>query len=182
MTLPNPAPEDLSIPPAGLAPHTMRMEQFNKAYVHAIASAAGYTTAKPEIDDDSIDIFIRSRAKHGPRKAPQIDAQLKATADFNIVGNEFKFDLSPKNYDDLRDDDVITPRILIVMLVPRDALEWVTCDDDGITLQKRAYWLSLKGLKPKSNTTSIRVSLPTTNVFNISSLHELMNKAGRQLL
>jgi len=34
-----------------------RKEQFSNAYVRAVASVAGFTLAKPEVDDDSIDLM-----------------------------------------------------------------------------------------------------------------------------
>lgn len=181
MTLPDPAPVDFTIPPAGLMHHTQRMEQFNQSYVLALASAAGYTVMNPPVDDDSIDAIIKSRAKHGILKSPSIDMQLKATSTLDVNAGNFVYDLKVKNYHDLRNVDVAAPRILVVMHVPLDCDEWVKCTEERIEMQKRAYWVSLKGQPDTRNQNTVRIEIPRTNILDVSSLHVLMNKAGRNL-
>ena len=150
----------------------------NKAYIGALASAAGYTLAQPEVDDDSIDIIFKSRARHGTRRGPSLDAQLKATSHLNDNGSEYTFDLPLKNYDDLRDTDLTTPRILIVMQLPTNCDDWISCNDNYIELRKRAYWVSLCGHPKTANRSVVRIRLPKANVFNVEALHIILNKIG----
>ena len=51
-------------------------EQFSHAYVRAVAAVAGFAVAKPEVDDDSVDLSIKSKL-HSVR--PQVDVQLKCS-------------------------------------------------------------------------------------------------------
>ncbi len=37
---------------------SQQQEQFSRAYVHAIASVAGFTIYTPQVDDDSVDLGI----------------------------------------------------------------------------------------------------------------------------
>lgn len=37
---------------------SQQQEQFSRAYVHAIASVAGFTLYIPQVDDDSVDLGI----------------------------------------------------------------------------------------------------------------------------
>lgn len=156
----------------------MRMERFNTAYIGAIASAAGYTLAKPEVDDDSVDIIFKSRGIHGSRRGPSLDAQLKATSNLETKGSDFIYYLSAKNYNDLRDVDIITPRILIVMQLPPNCDEWISCNDDYIEMKKRAYWVSLLGKPSIGSKKSTRIRIPKSNIFNVEALHIILNKIG----
>jgi hypothetical protein len=54
-----------------------RKEQFSRAYVHAVASVAGFSLASPVVDDDSVDVIFCSRGKGGTLRAPRLEAQLK---------------------------------------------------------------------------------------------------------
>ncbi len=116
--------------------------EMSAAYVHAVAAHAGYNCGPPPgLDRDSIDIQI-SCSGH---RRPKVDAQLKAT--INLVGNEthFNYPIKIKNYDDLR-IDTQTPRILIVLDLPKSKEEWLLISRERLIIQRSAYWVSLKGL------------------------------------
>ena len=40
---------------------TAQKEQFSRAYVAAIAAQAGCNSAKPEVDDDSVDLTLKMK-------------------------------------------------------------------------------------------------------------------------
>ena len=52
-----------------------RMEQFSRAYVHAIAAVAGANVLQWSVDDDSIDVGFGVKSKRRAR----LEAQLKCT-------------------------------------------------------------------------------------------------------
>ena len=81
------------------------------AYVKALAARAGFSTAAPETDRDSVDVRIMAG---GPRR-PALDLQLKATADLAEAQDGFRrFRLRIKNYDDLR-VETQTPWLLVAL-------------------------------------------------------------------
>lgn len=90
------------------------MEEFSRAYVLAVAAAAGFAFQLRSQDQDSIDLTLL--ADSGRR--PSLDIQLKSTGTKLPAGATFPFELSRKNYDDLR-AVTITPRILVVVALPR---------------------------------------------------------------
>jgi hypothetical protein len=95
-----------------------QMEEFSKAYVHAVAAATGYKvfpSANP--DNDSIDLSIGTRGDFGKIRSPRVDVQLKCWGG-ELNGNWFSFPLKIKNYEDLRHTNYMIPRILIVVIVP----------------------------------------------------------------
>lgn len=56
-------------------------EQFNYAYVCALAAHAGLNRVDSPVDDDSIDVAFKSRGYHGRQiRSPQIEFQLKCSA------------------------------------------------------------------------------------------------------
>jgi hypothetical protein len=88
-----------------------RKEEFNYAYVCALAAHAGLNRTSSSVDDDSVDIAFKSKGYHGHLvRSPQIEFQLKCTSQDLVDGAVIKFPLSRKNYDDLRGRDFASPR------------------------------------------------------------------------
>ena len=159
----------------------MRKEQFSEAYVKAIAAVAGCAWAKPSVDDDSIDLTLSRRRMPGggARQAPKLDVQLKChAADMPADGDDLSFELSPKNYDDLRDPSVCSPRILVIVLVPADIAGWIEQTEAELVLRRCAYWLSLRGL-PEGKPSGKTVRLNRGNVFSARALEDIMDRVGR---
>ena len=82
-------------------------QQLSIAYLHAVASAAGFACQAPAVDDDSIDRTIVARGwlhKQAVLRSPKIDVQLKSTTREPLRTGEdsFVFRVNKKNYDDLR--------------------------------------------------------------------------------
>lgn len=69
------------------------------AYIKALAARAGFSTAVPEPDRDSVDVRIMAG---GPRR-PALDLQLKATADLAETQDGFRrrFRVGIEKYDGL---------------------------------------------------------------------------------
>ena len=108
----------------------------------------------------------------------RIDFQAKATTQDVLSGNELRFPLPVKNYDDLR-ADTRTPRLLIVLLMPRERSEWLQHSASELCLRRCAYWLSLEDRPSTSNSHTVTVSIPEHNVFDGGNLLGLMDKAAR---
>lgn len=81
---------------------TQKKEQFNVAYISALAAQVGINTSKPTVDDDSVDMILIGKGFQGRVRNPQIDLQLKCTSQDLIQGDTLSYPLSKKNYDDLR--------------------------------------------------------------------------------
>ena len=150
------------------------MELLSLAYVKAVAAHAGYQVTRPELDNDSVDGILL--ASFGNR--PKIDFQAKATTRNILRGSHIHFPLPVKNYNDLR-ADTLTPRILIVLIMPNAQLEWVNQTHDELCMRYCAYWLSLEGRPEMTNTSTITVQVPTANMFNDKQLTDLMGKVAR---
>lgn len=149
-------------------------EQFSIAYVRAVASVAGFSVTEKEVDDDSIDLIIASRGKKGSIRSPRLELQLKCTSAEIPKDNHFSYELKRKNYDDLRGNDFVVPRILVVVIVPSDVSYWLYQTEEELSLRRCGYWLSLKEHPETQNTTSVTVNIPKENVFSVDQLNQLM--------
>lgn len=158
---------------------TARKERFNRAYVGALAAQAGINSATPEVDNDSIDIMFIGKDFPGLIREPQICFQLKCTHQDLRVGDNIRFPLSRKNYDDLRDVRVGVPRYLAVLEVPENCDDWSHHIDEGTLLKSRCYWVSLKGL-PDVDQESITVSVPLVQRLTSAALAELLSLASER--
>ncbi len=149
-------------------------EGLSLAYVKALAARAGFSTAVPEPDRDSVDVRIMAG---GPRR-PALDLQLKATADLAEPQDGFRpFRLRIKNYNDLR-VETQTPRLLVVLDLPHDEAQWMTVSGEELTLRRRAYWMSLQqGHEEVVSRETITVRIPEGNVFDVATLQTLMERS-----
>ena len=149
-------------------------EGLSVAYVKALASRAGFSTAVPEPDRDSVDVRIMAG---GPRR-PALDLQLKATTDLAEAQDGFRrFRLRIKNYNDLR-IETQTPRLLVVLDLPQDEVQWMTITMEELVLRRRAYWVSLQqGYEEVVRQETVTVRIPEGNVFDVATLQTLMERS-----
>ncbi len=143
------------------------------AYVHAIAADAGYLCGEPPGPDrDSVDLQLSA----GGEMRPKLDVQLKACMTLRGSTDVFNYPLKIKNYNDLR-IPTQTPRILVVLHLPRERAQWMTITPDELVVRRAAYWVSLSGQPETTNSTSVTVSIPTRNIFNTDALRVLMERS-----
>ncbi len=161
---------------------SQRKEQFSRSFIRAVAAVAGYSIYEPEVDDDSIDLGIAGRSFAGVPRPPRIEAQLKCTAGDVLREDSLAYPLKRKNYDDLRKiaEDLVVPRLLVVVCVPESESEWLRQTEEELALRRCGYWVSLSGQPETTNRTSVTVSLPRTNRFDVDSLRGLMERASRK--
>ena len=100
----------------------------------------------PEVDDDSIDLGIAGRVAHDIPRRPRIELQLKCTNVKALRGDHIVYALKLKNYDNLRLDDPIVPRMLVVVLVPGHESQWLRQTEEESCLRRCAFWRCLRGM------------------------------------
>ena len=150
-------------------------EALSRAYVQAVAARAGYATADYDFDRDGVDVRIQA----GGAMRPALDLQLKATVNLGqLHDGHFRFPLKRRNYDLLR-GQTQTPRLLVVLDLPRDQREWLTITVDELVLRRCAYWLNLKGYEATENRWEVTVRIPSGNLFDVDGLRALMKKSRK---
>lgn len=159
-----------------------RKEQFSIAYVNAIAAHAGVNNAHFSVDDDSIDLVLAGKNFRGKIRNPQLQLQLKCTSQDLIKDGVIKFPLSKKNYDDLRGTDVLCPRYLAVLIIPKDETHWLDHGNDELILKNSCYWVSLRDMPASSNKTTITVDIPLQQKLTTDALSDLMREASNGVM
>jgi hypothetical protein len=148
-------------------------ERLSVAYLIGVAARAGCQLNEPKIDQNRIDATISaisgSRAK--------IDIQIKATTKDCLDGDAAFFDLDVPTYDALRSEHVQFAQLLVILHLPKDPLDWLTVDEQALTLRRCAYWKDLRGAPAVDNSTSVRVRLPRSQIFGPDALRDLICRA-----
>ena len=157
-------------------------QQLSVAYVHAAAARTGYTCQVKHVDEDSVDVLIGAKGYVHERSlicSPRIEVQLKASSSLKRKPKHLTFPLGLKNYEELRVRTLI-PRLLLVLVLPKNPAEWIETNEECMISRKCAYWISLLGMGKTSNTSTISVLPPRSQQFNVEQLQGLMQRVSRQ--
>lgn len=165
---------------AGAMDAEIQKEQFQRAFVGALAAHAGLNPGQDAVDDDSVDLRLKAKGiAGGAIRNPQIEFQLKCTFRDLVKGDSLAYALGIKNYNDLRAEDILSPRYLAVLVVPRDTAEWLGHSEGCMTLHHECYWMSLRGYPESANATSVTVHIPTKNQLRTATLEDMIKAASR---
>jgi hypothetical protein len=105
--------------------------------------------------------------------------QLKSSSRNIIKKDRIVYPLGIKNYNDLRVENVLVPRILVVVIVPKDIDYWLTQTEEEMCFKHCGYWYSLSGLGETKSTTTVNVSLLRDQQFTVDALRNIMERIGR---
>jgi hypothetical protein len=165
-----------------LSPRNIESE-LSYAYLHAVAASAGVDCGVGTRHEDNTGVDAKLTGwgpfpGGGYREEIDLKVQLKATIkDPSLVGDAWPYSLAGiSRYNDLRSLTVATPRILVVLFLPREAENWVIQTDSALSLQRCAYWVSLRGAPASKNDTAQTVYLPRSQRFDRSGLLGLMTR------
>lgn len=162
--------------------HTVRMEQFQTAFIHALAAVNGWRISKPDPDYDGVDMEISGTCALSNDNFifgnPRIDIQMKATSGLKTLKNgRLVYDLETKNYNQLI-DRYSCERYLFILDIPKDYTDWCGSTRDFISLHNRCYWISLKSQPPTTNKSRVRIKIPSNQVLTPEVLDKIMYAAA----
>jgi hypothetical protein len=162
------------------------MAELSYAYLHAVASRAGFSCEyrNRHLDGAGVDATI---TEDGRRLAPDsvltsfsVDIQLKATfQELTEQSGRFSYSLTVEQYNKLRREDIASPRLLVILRLPVDEQEWLQISQDALVARRCAYWVSLRGAAASSNTTSQTIYVPSENLLSPQGLTALMARFSR---
>ena len=153
-------------------------EQFSRAFVQAVASVAGFAWSQPSVDEDSVDLTLAAKGGGGTIRSPKVDLQLKCHAASTPTDDHISFPLKVKNYEELRDDTVLVPRLLVVVLVPDDVGDWLSDTESELSLRRSGYWVNLRGEPATQNSSTVSVQIPRGQRLNPDGLRGIMQRIG----
>ena len=163
--------------------HEHRKEGLSRAYIAAVAAKAGYRIARSEPDYGD-DLLIDSVEQVDGRYSftgHSIYVQAKGTHDVTFEDEHVVYDLRAQNYRDLTRTNVGTPAILVLYVMPQAEENWLSQDEATLGIQHCAYWVSLRGMTDKPNSSTVRISVPRAQVFTPAALTQIMTdwRAGK---
>lgn len=159
-------------------------EGLSKAYIMAVAHTAGLNCKLDFEHDYGIDGCLRNVIIRNSRRVESghnLDFQLKSTQKISKCkdNNFFAYDLEAKNYNDLIDIEVATPRILILFVLANKKTDWLNITEANTRLKKCAWWISLKGRPISDNKSKVRIKIPKNQILTVNELNVLMSKVKR---
>lgn len=155
--------------------------KFGEDYVRVLASAAGLIVLNHDLDVDGVDLSLRRPGRFSGFASPLIDVQVKSwsTPRRTASGEHWKFDgLNQVQFNKLAGDDFLVPRFLFLIVVPKDARDYVQFTPDDMQLRHLGYFLSLRQESPLARPSSERrrvVEVPLGNVLTVQSLLRLIH-------
>ena len=151
-------------------------EGIGRCYIDALISYAGFNTCKDGFDYgfDGGFIEVKKRDDRIVSSGFRVDYQLKSSSNITINKDFVEYDLEAKNYNDLVDPDVGTPRILFLYHMPKDFKKYITVTQNNTIFKHCAWWYSLKSLKPTTNTSTKRIKIPIENIVTEETIKKIM--------
>ena len=156
------------------------------SYLKAVANIAGFPINFKEPDTDfGIDatvaeLLVRPSGRTF-ESGKNLLIQLKATTLNHIreTESEIVYDLKNKNYNDLTYADILTPKILVLFVMPNEKEDWLIHHIEMLVLKKCAYWAYLAS-KPQAHneTGTTAIHIDKTKIFSPESLKQIMGKVS----
>jgi hypothetical protein len=159
--------------------------ELSYAYLHAVASRAGFECAVAARHSDAagVDAVLRARERFSADSLFvdfTLDVQLKATSKAPVLQDgRYPFALKIAHYDKLRATETLASRLLVVLFLPEDPSEWLVHSEDALIARRCAYWTSLRGAPPSDNKAEHTVQVDRRNGFSAEALRALMARFSR---
>lgn len=158
--------------------------ELSYAYLHAVASKAGLNCKVENRHGDNYGIDARidyfAPIPNTWRTDVSIRIQLKATINRGaetITHISYPF-RGINQYDRLRTNLGEPHRILVVLFLPDNPVEWLNISHDELLLKQAAYWVCLYGAIASDNEISQTIYLPKANLLTPKSLISVCQGIG----
>lgn len=157
-------------------------EELSVAYLLAVASSIQCSVELTRKDRDSIDARILGKGyltKDCVYPDPSVSIQLKATSSISPKNGTLPLKISVKNHAELCYPHSLSPRLLVVLLLPDLSEEWIDQSDAELMIRRCAYCVSLRGAAPTRNKHKITVHVSMENRFSPQLLRNYLERCGR---
>ena len=164
--------------------------ELSYAYLHAVASRAGFSCKPGDRHDDGagIDAFVSAYgrlAEDSVLTQFTLNIQLKATSQKRRSprgrDDVWSYSLELPHYDKLRVStaETASQQLLVVLYMPEQDARWLSHSADQLVTRRCAYWMSLQGAPASTNATRQTVYLPRANVMSADELSAIMTELSR---
>jgi len=162
--------------------------ELSYAYLHAVAAHAGCACQHSGRHSDNLGIDARLTATDIGAPAPSLSVfdvyvQLNATSqNLAVVQNRLSFRLEKALYNKMRVTNMNNQWILVVLILPGVAADWLKTSTQALTLKRCAYWVSLRGAPapPDGPDERLTIHIPKRNRFTVAALQALLVRCAQQ--
>lgn len=112
-----------------------------------------------------------------------LDFQLKSSSNWTLEGQQIKYALASKNYNDIvaRNKEGGTPLILILMCLPSNNETWVSMTPESLKFNSHMFWFHTDSIDYVENENSTKtIYIPNTNFLSEKSFQPLITKYSLQ--
>ncbi|MEV0955122.1 DUF4365 domain-containing protein [Streptomyces sp. NPDC049951] len=157
-------------------PETWQQEQVSLAYLSAVATRAGATSAVWNVDKDGVDVTLQ-------RNLIDVAFQMKCTFAPTVLsdGETYAFDLDVRTYDLLRATNRSSAGFLGLVVVPRDIDAWLTQNDESLLMRCSGYYARIQNCPSVSNQGTTRIHLPKKQRLDQAGLDDIFTYAFDRL-
>lgn len=103
------------------------------------------------------------------------DCQFKATINYILEDEFIVYDMQADAYNKLVAWEGTNPCLLVLMCLPREFDQWLSCNEEQLLLRHCCYWIQIKD-DPTPNTSSKRIRIPRTNLFTPDTVNQLVEQ------
>lgn len=149
-------------------------EALGRAYIHAVAAAAGVNYSLGAEFDYGFDGHFRPVRLRGHRIVETgipLAFQLKCSGSWTMDEENVSYALKSKNYNDLvtRAPEA-EGAILILMCLPEEQDQWVTISEEEIVLRRCCYYATLAGDPVPNENSTKTIQIPRSNLLTAENL------------
>ncbi|MCB9500581.1 MAG: DUF4365 domain-containing protein [Deferribacteres bacterium] len=148
----------------------------------AVGSFARFKLQKVHEEDDAgVDYRLIKQILRNDKLSDMgsiLDFQVKSTTNWKLDGDEIKYQLRSKNYNDIisRNIEGGTQLILILMCLSKKTDDWIVFNETQINFSSCFYWYHTDStvLLPNENSSKL-IQIPTSNKLTNKTFNELVN-------
>ncbi|MFF4933729.1 DUF4365 domain-containing protein [Streptomyces griseofuscus] len=157
-------------------PGTWQQEQISLAYLSAVATQAGVTTASWNVDKDAVDITLK-------RRGLLVEFQMKCSYSPTLLGDgeTYAYDLDIRAYNILRDAERSAAGYLGLVIVPADLDDWLVHDEESLLMRCTGYYARIQDCPSVTNEATTRIHLPKKQRIDASGLNDAFTYAHDRL-
>ncbi|WP_329368535.1 DUF4365 domain-containing protein [Streptomyces sp. NBC_00669] len=157
------------------SPETWQQEQISLAYLSAVATRAGATSATWNVDKDGVDVTLK-------RNHIFVEFQMKCTFAPTILadGETYAFDLDMRTYDELRVSTRAAAGYLGLVVVSRDMNSWLVHNEELLFMHCSGYYAKVQNLPPASGKYK-RIHLPKKQRIDQAGMNDVFTYAYERL-
>lgn len=160
------------------------MEQFQEAWIRAVAAASGCTVFSVGPVDEGIDALLMHRHEGHityPEKRVSLHLQLKATSLAPLDGYA-RAKMSRQRFREYAVKDPTVNQIVVILAMHKTQAHWLYATNRSLNLYGSSHWVNLAGEDVPTGAdeaTKVTLRAPLSQVFDDVGLAQIMERMGK---